>query len=140
MDNEEKEMNAKWGVYPWFAEQDIELIHPDDLESFKLEVSNTKVFKCIEEGEYITLWYNNHYYRVKDKLFRPVPAPTYSFGDIVNIKESGVTAVIADIMWHYDKQEHYYFVSVRNTKKSRRYFEAELSLHHDKKSNTGCRG
>ena len=127
LDNE-KEMNAKWGVYPWFAEQGIELIHPDDLESFRLEASNAKVFECIEEGDYITLMYKNNCYRVKDKLFKPVPKPTYIFGDIVKIKESGVSAVITDIMWHYDKQEHYYFVSVRNKKKSRRYFEAELSF------------
>lgn len=43
-DNVENKMSAKWGVYHWFAEQGIELIHPDDLESYKLEASNTKVF------------------------------------------------------------------------------------------------
>lgn len=44
MNNEKKEMNAKWGVCHWFAEQGSELVHPDDLESFKLEASNTIVF------------------------------------------------------------------------------------------------
>ena len=30
-------MNTKWGIYPWFAEHGIELIHPDDFEAFKQE-------------------------------------------------------------------------------------------------------
>lgn len=119
-------MNFRWGTYPWFIEQGIDLIHPDDFEAFKLEANSSKVFECIGEGDYITLKYNNNYYRVKDKLFKPVPAPLYNFGEIVKIKKKEEEAVIADIMWHYGKQQHYYFVSVRNKKKSRRYLETEF--------------
>lgn len=109
-------MDSKWGIYPWFVEHGIDLIHPDDFEAFKQEVNNSKVFECIETGDYITLKYNNNSYRARDTLFKPVPAPKYNFGKVVKIKEKEEEAVITDIMWHYSKHQHYYFVSVKNKK------------------------
>ena len=76
-----------WGTYPWFVEHGVDLIHPDDIEAFKKEVNNCKVFECIEEKEYMTLRYNEKQYRVANKLFKSVPAPKYNFGEIVKIKK-----------------------------------------------------
>lgn len=119
-------MNSKWGTYPWFVEHGVDLIHSDDLEAFKQEANNSKVFECIDRGDYITLKYNDKCYRVKDKLFKPVPAPKYNFGEIVKTKENEEEAIITDILWHYGKHEHYYLVSIRDKKKSRRYMESEF--------------
>lgn len=119
-------MNSKWGIYPWFKEHGSDLIHPEDLEAFTQEANNSKVFECIEDSEYLILKYSSNYYRVKDKLFKLVPTPKYNFGEIVKIKESGEEAIITDIMWHYGKQEHYYFISIRGKKKSKRYLEIEF--------------
>lgn len=118
-------MNSKWGTYPWVIEHGENLIHPDDVEAFKQGANSSKIFECIAEGDYLTLKYNNNYYRVKDKLFKTVPTPKYNFSDIVKIKENK-EAIIVDIMWHYNRHEHYYLVSVGNKKKSRRYFESEF--------------
>ena len=118
---------SMWGTYPWFAECGVDLIHPDDLEAFKQEVNNSKVFECIiEEKTYMTISYNNKRYRVKSKLFQPVPVPKYNFGEMVKIRKNGEAAVITDIMWHYGGKKHYYFLAIGNKKKSRRYWEAEL--------------
>ncbi len=122
-------MNIKWGLYPWFIEHGTELIHPDDLEKFRKETNNCKVFQCIEEGNYITLKYNDRLYRVKDNLFRPVPIPKFDFGEKIEIVKNKEKVIITDIMWHYKKQEHYYFVSSQNRKKSKRYFGEELIYH-----------
>ena len=119
-------MSIKWGLYPWFIEDGVELIYPDDLEEFRKEASNCKVFKCIEEGSYITLKYNDRLYRVKDNLFSSVPVPKFDFGQEVSIVKNKEKVIITDIMWHYKKQEHYYFLSCQNRKKSKRYFETEL--------------
>ncbi len=119
-------MNSKWGIYPWFKEHGSGLIHPADLEAFAQEANSSKVFECIEDSEYLTLKYNSNCYRVKDKLFKPVPTPKYSFGEIVKIKENDEEAIITDIMWHYSKQEHYYLISIGNKKKSKRYSETEF--------------
>lgn len=116
----------KWGTYPWFVEHGIELIHPEDLDSFMKEANNCKVFECVGEGEYITLKYNDNCYKVRDKLFKPVPAPKYNFGNIVRIKNTDEEVTITDIMWHFGNREHYYLVCAGNKKKSKRYFESEL--------------
>ncbi len=116
----------KWGIYPWFEELGVELIHPDDIEAFRKEVNTCKIFLCIEEGEYITLKYNNNYYRVKEKLFSPKPTPKFDFGQMVRIKYSNEEVKITDIMWHFNKQEHFYHVLAGNKKKTRRYFDSEL--------------
>jgi len=116
-----------WGTYPWYEEYGTELIHPDDIEAFRQEIaSGVKVFKCVGEGDYIILKYNNKCYRVKDKLFTPVPAPKYHFGETVSLKETGENAVITDIMWHYKNKKHYYFISVNGKAKTKRYFDTEL--------------
>ena len=96
------------------------------METFIQEANSSKVFECIEENEYLTLKYNSNYYRVKDKLFKTVPTPKYNFGEIVKIKENDEEAIITDIMWHYSKQEHYYLISIRGKKKSKRYLETEF--------------
>lgn len=118
----------KWGVYPWFVEQGIELIHPDDIEDFKKEANNCKVFMCVEEGEYITLKYNNRCYRVRDVLFKIVPTPEFTYGQTVKIRDTNEEVMITDIMWHFSKQEHYYFVNNQSNKKkkTKRYFASEL--------------
>ena len=89
-----------WGVYPWFPERGAEYIHVEDLEAFKKEASNCKVFACVGEGEYITPRYNNACHRTRKQLFKAVPTPKYTFGQRVSIR-----------------------------KKSKRYFEEELSLY-----------
>lgn len=117
----------EWGLYPWCPEHGAEYIHAKDLEAFKKEASNCKVFACVGEGEYITLRYNNRCYRTKKRLFKPILTPKYTFGQRVSIRKNGEEAIVTDIMWHYNRQKHYYLLTVGNKKKSKRYFEEELT-------------
>ena len=119
-------MNTKWGVYPWFIEHGVDLIHPDDIEAFRREANNSKVFECIEDGDFLTLKYNTNCYRVSNRLFKPVPNPQYVFEQVVIIRENGEEATITDIMWHYGKKEHYYMVSINNKKRAKRYLASEF--------------
>ncbi|WP_140402139.1 hypothetical protein [Flavonifractor sp. An306] len=120
-------MDGKWGRFAWRMEHGTDLIHPDDLENFKKEAHNCKVFECIEEGEYLTLRYGNKHYRVKNKLFAPVPSPKFNFGEKVILKGKNIEAIITDIMWHINNREHYYYVTIGKKKHSKRFFESELS-------------
>ena len=121
-------MQNNWGVYPWFLEDGIDKIHPDDLDNFKRESNNCKVFECLgEEHPFIIIKYGDKSFRVKNDVFRSVPAPKYHIGDRVELLQNSVSnLVISDIMWHYEKKEHYYHISVNGKKKSKRYFEAEF--------------
>jgi len=117
-----------WGTYRWFAEDGVKKIHPDDLEDFKIIVAyGSKVFECIDEdSRYISIKYGDKVFRVTNDLFKQVSAPKFNIGQNVIIKEKGAEAIIIDIMWHYDKQDHFYFVALNGKKKSRRYFTFEL--------------
>ncbi|MBQ9518870.1 MAG: hypothetical protein IJR59_03125 [Firmicutes bacterium] len=119
-------MISQWGTYPWFKELGEDLICPDDRDRFKQAANGAKVFECIEKGEYITVRDNSGSYRVKEKLFKAVPSPLYRFGDEVIIKKTGEKAVVTDIMWHYGKQKHYYFICINNKKKTKRYSDEEF--------------
>lgn len=120
-------MNGKWGKFAWCMEYGIDLIHPDDFKSFKKEVHNCKVFECIEEDEYLTLRYADKCYRVKNKLFTPVLSPKFNFGEKVILKYKNIEAIITDIMWHMNNNEHYYYVTIGKKKHSKRFFESEIS-------------
>lgn len=76
----------------------------------------------------ITLKYGDKLLRVKGDLFEIVSTPQFYIGQKVRIKDKNEDAIITDIMWHYDKKEHYYFVTVSGKKKSKRYFEFELNI------------
>ena len=97
------------------------------MDAFREVASNCKVFACVGEEEYITLKYNNRCYRVRKQLFKPILAPKYTFGQRVSIRKNGEEVTVTDIMWHYDRQKHYYLVTAGNRKKSKRYFEEELT-------------
>lgn len=116
----------RWGRCPWFPESGMGLVHPDDRETFRREAHNCKVFACVAEGDYYTVWYHQ-YYRVKPELFRPVPKPKFEFGQKVTWAGAEKAAVVTDILWHLSKQEHYYFLSIGGKKKTRRFYESELS-------------
>jgi len=121
-------MQNKWGTYPWFLEHGIDKIHPDDMEDFKKEANNCKVFVCIDErGQFITLKYGENQYRVKKDLFNEVSNPEFAFGQTVRLKGTpGQDVIITDIMWHYSKKEPYFLVEADGRKKSKRFFKADF--------------
>ena len=118
-----------WGLYPWFESHDIDKVHPDDLGKIKEEQSNTKVYECIDEDDqYITIRYGDKTFRVKDVSFKQVPAPKFDFGEEVKLVSKDEVGIILDILWHFDKEEHYYFIMVDGKRKSKRYFESDFEF------------
>ena len=118
---------GQFGTYQWFIEHGAEKIHPDDLERFKSEAHNCKIFEFVEDhAEYITIQYGNNQYRVVKDLFKPVPVPKYRIGQRVKAKSTNEDAVVSDVMWHHDMKSHYYFLIVNGKKKSTRYFAADI--------------
>lgn len=119
-----------WGLYLWLPGDSNDSIHPDDLKLFKATASNVKVFECVEEDAlWLTLRYGNNSFRVKRKLFKTLLPPRFIFNQKVEVKNKAheEDAVISDVMWHFDKKEYYYFIQLNKKKKSKRYFENELT-------------
>ena len=62
-------MLGQWGKYPWSMGHGVEKIHPDDLDEFKTEANNFKVYECTgETSDYITLKYGEKSFKVKSAM------------------------------------------------------------------------
>ncbi|WP_442483773.1 DUF6960 family protein [Aeoliella sp. SH292] len=116
---------GNWGLYQWFEEHGLNLIHPDDLVAFRQLTPNGKLFEVVgfQDG-YWMLRYAQCTYRVKPALFKNVPAPPLTFGDQVRIFKSGAptSATIGDIMWHFQKAEPFYRLTVNEKLLKKRYW------------------
>ena len=116
----------KWGRCPWSYQLSKDKIHPEDLEKFSTLHGSFVVYEYIEtDGDYIIIKWGNYTFRVKPDIFKEVKEPKYKIGDTVKIK--GMDAIICLNEWHDEKKEHYYFVTINGKRKSRRYFESELT-------------
>jgi hypothetical protein len=121
---------ATFGLYPWFEEHGIGLIHPDDVEAFRQMGPYGRVFRREgREGDYIVLRYGTGRYRVRPCLFRAVPAPACPIGTRVSFMKGAklTEGSVCDIGWHSKNQEHMYFLIVDGKRLSKRYSEKELS-------------
>jgi hypothetical protein len=57
---------GKWGLYPWFQQSEVHLVHPEDLESFSKSFPHGRVFQCVgKTDDYMILQFANEQYRVK---------------------------------------------------------------------------
>lgn len=120
----------KWGRYPCH-DLHLDRIHPDDVSKFNENYNGYRVFLCFDEVDsFISIRDSNNYYRVKGEYFRILPMPRFVWGESVVIITKGkqCIAIIEDIMWHENKKEFFYFVTVNGKRKSKRYFEDELVI------------
>ena len=119
----------QWGLYQWFGESGVDLVHPDDLEAFCRFLPNGKVFHCVGRyGEYLVMAYDDLRFRVKPSLFKPVPTPARQFGGTVGVKSKGeyFLGVIGDVIWHFQKAEPYYHVFVDGKKLKKQYWQTDF--------------
>src|SRR5215471_20310972 len=102
------EFKNTWGLYSWFPDGDVTLIHPDDIEKAKEFPPLGVVFHCIgyDDG-YLMLKFGNHEYRVRPSLYRTVPAPEFNVGDKVKVKsKENEIGIIFGISWHFKNKAH----------------------------------
>ena len=118
-----------WGLYPWFPELGLELIHPDDLSIVQAFSPHCVVCEVVgEEDFYLVIRYDSHQIRVKPELFEPIPAPVFRFGQRVRTKPPRTLrcGVVCSIGWHYAKHQPYYLLQVHGKVLSGRYWTEEL--------------
>jgi hypothetical protein len=119
----------QWGLYPWFEEHGMALIHPDDLDDFRRLAPYGKVFlRAGEEAGFTQLVHGSRTFRVKPDLFQPIPAITFPVGTRVRIRDKNVDAVIDSIQWHHRDARPIYFVRRDGKVESRRYLESDLAI------------
>jgi Family of unknown function (DUF6960) len=120
---------GKWCLYPWFLGDGVSYIHPDDLDDFKALMPYGKLFRCVgSDRDFIILERAGKHYRVMPSLARPVPDPAFRFGDRVRCLSGGVEkrAVVREIIWHFNRNQPYFLLTIEGKKASRRYWSDEL--------------
>jgi hypothetical protein len=116
---------STWGHLRFFPGRDEKFVRPDDVERLKEYGYFGVMFQEVaREGDYLVLEHQGEVFRVHAVLFKRMPHPDFVPGD--QVIASRELAMVSDFCWHYDKDEYYYFVTIRGKKKSKRYFLADL--------------
>lgn len=118
-----------WGLYPWFVDDGVDCVHPEDLEEFLSLMAYGKVFRVAGvERDMITLEYGTDRFRVKPHLFTPVDRPAKSFGEEVTVTTGGKTrrGRIVGINWHYKKARPFFILQFGARRSSRQYWPEEF--------------
>jgi hypothetical protein len=120
---------GQWGLYSWFEEHGVELVHPNDRDSLRELIPHCKVFQVVSnDGAYLTLRQGDKRYRVSPDLFTLIAAPLRSFGQSVRVRKGGevIRATVRDIMWHYKRAEPMYFLLANGKKLKKQYWGADF--------------
>lgn len=122
---------CQWGLYNWFDEHGLDLVHPDDVDAFRAFTPQGRLFHCVsEDANYLTLQHGESRFRVKPDLFTPVPPPRYHLGQQVPIRRGTniVTVTICDIVWHFRKERPYYRVIVDGKRSGKQYWDEDFEV------------
>lgn len=123
-------METTHALYPWFIEHGARRVHPADLQRFTELIPSGKVFGVqAGAGEWVELRYGVESFRVDPALLQRVAAPAFAIGQSVSFhrNEGPQTGVVRGIFWHYEENRPFYILTVGGKKKSRRFWEAELT-------------
>lgn len=84
----------------------------------------------VEEGYLLIQHKKNVILKIKPTSIRVLLpfSPAFTFGDKVIEIQRPIVGIIRQIDWHLNEQKYYYFLTVNEKIKSRRYFEEELTL------------
>jgi len=118
-----------WGLYPWFRESGIDLIHPDDLAIVQAHSPYCMVCEVVGmDGPYLVMRFDAHQFRGKPELFRAVCPPAFRVGQRVKTKAPRTLkrGAIRGIGWHYRRNEPAFFLEVNGKALSGRYWADEL--------------
>jgi len=133
-----------WGLYPWFPESGLDLIHPEDLATVQTHSPYCVVCEVFgKEGQYLVLRYGQHRFRGKPQLFRSVPPPAFLVGQRVRTRAPRTvrTGVVCGIGWHYKRNEPSFFLDIDGKPLKSRYWAAELeAVPAEQGVSPGCGG
>jgi hypothetical protein len=120
--------NMHWGLYPWFEEQGVDLIHPDDLAAVKALMLYGKVFRLLGEHEgFVRLGYGKAEFRVRPSLFKEISAEVHAIGETVVLKDGRIGEVIG-VQWHHQRSEPMYQLRLEGKKRSNRYWNSDFNV------------
>lgn len=119
-------MHTKWGLYQWFEEHGVELIHPDDLATVRRFPPGNRVFQVIEEsGGLLRLRSGDIEFRAYPALFEDLKIHPRPFGSEVLLR-GGRRGKIFEIYWHFQKGLPMYHVLIDGKVDRNRFWESDF--------------
>ena len=124
-----------FGLYGWSPDYGFRYIHPANRRSFELLEPVGKLFEKIsedDEGEWVTLRYDEQQFLVKPELFKEIyHKPTFSFGDSVEevTPEPGQYrhfGLVSDVFWDESTDTATYQIVERKRKLPKIFKASEL--------------
>ena len=112
-----------------FQETDnLHLVHEDYKNFVRNNLTNT-FYNCIgNDGQFLILKTKKFELKVKTDAIKGIlSTPKFSWEDqIREVERPGIIGIIDDLIWHQNKSEYIYYISINGKRKSRRYMENEL--------------
>ena len=72
--------DGKWGIFSYFISQNLEAVHPDDINKYVLIQNNSRVYLCLVlEQDYLILQHKALQFRGKKGFFKIIPTPKFIF-------------------------------------------------------------
>jgi hypothetical protein len=124
-----------FGLYGWSPDYGFRYIHPANRRSFELLEPVGKLFEKIsedEEGEWITIRYDEQQFLVRPELFKEIyHKPAFSFGDSVEevTPQPGQYrhfGHVSDVFWNESTDTATYQIVERKRKLPRVFQASEL--------------
>ena len=124
-----------FGLYPWTPEFGFRYVHPANRRSFEYLEPVGKLFEKIsedEEGEWITVRYDEQQFLVRPELFKEIHhRPTFSFGDAVVEKTPPPGryrhfGLVSDVFWDEATDTATYQIVERKRKLPQMFRREEL--------------
>jgi hypothetical protein len=106
----------------------LELVHPSYHDFVKQNRIQT-IYKCIGiDADYLIIRSRSFDLKVKpDAIHSLLPTPAFEWGSSVQeVSRPEIKGVIEDLIWHQNKQDFLYYLSVGGKRKTRQYQANEL--------------
>ncbi|WP_216319956.1 DUF6960 family protein [Deinococcus aestuarii] len=117
----------RFGLYPWFEEHGVHLVHSDDLDAWRALGPYGRVFELLgEEGEYLALGYGDQIFWVRPELWRELRDVPFGVGDRVQTQDR-IEGIIYEALWHHQHEQAFYLILKQGRRTTKRYSKYDLT-------------
>src|SRR5215813_13239843 len=104
-----------WARLTWFREHGYDKVHPEDVSVLEPGVRGRLVRLLESEESWQRVAFGRAGVRVHRSLLEEVPPPRFDYGARVKAvpPRTPVVGEIRSIVWHFEREEPYYLLSVR---------------------------
>lgn len=111
----------------------LDLVHSEYRHFAKNNMTQT-LYKCIGFDEnYLIIQSKKFDLKIKKSAIKEIlPKPIFEWGEKVQeLERPQIRGIIEDLIWHQNKNDFLYNISVDGKRKSRQYRSDELRLEHE---------